>query len=473
MKRQNKNFIFNVGYQLVMYLFPLVTSMYISRALGAERLGVYAYVNSIVTICGMFGMLGIANYGNREVAKSRDDRTRLSEVFSSVYSLQLLMSGVVILLYGAAILLLPVSYPDIFAIQLLHLLSVALDVSWLFFGLEKFKVTLTRNFLIKVVAFALILLLVRDPGDLRIYSWIMCGSSVVSQLFLWILIRREVDFRPVGLRRIVPHMKSCLVLFIPVLAYSIYRIMDKTMLGAMCEKSQLGFYENAERIINIPIMVIAALGTVMMPHMAHIMQGSGDEYKQTIRFSMKLAMSIATFSTLGLMVVGRDLAVALFGAEYAESGRLILLLATTVLASAWANVIRTQYLIPRGQDKPYVISTLVGAVINLVCNFIFIPQLQAIGACIGTIAAECSIVLIQTVWVRNLEIGHYVRSFLWSLAKAAGTMTVVWIVGWLIPNLYARLIVRLMLAMGSYLLLNRSLILHEFLGLRGRRKHHN
>ena len=79
MKSTNKNFIFNVGYQLLMYLFPLLSAAYVSRILGSQNLGTYSYVNSIGTLCGMFGMLGISNYGNREVAKARDQREELSK----------------------------------------------------------------------------------------------------------------------------------------------------------------------------------------------------------------------------------------------------------------------------------------------------------------------------------------------------------------------------------------------------------
>ena len=99
MKEQSKNFIFNVGYQLVMYLFPLVTAAYISRVLGAENLGTYSYVSSIVTICGMFCLLGISNYGNREIAKIRDDYDLRCKTFSEIFSLQLLLSVTVIIIY--------------------------------------------------------------------------------------------------------------------------------------------------------------------------------------------------------------------------------------------------------------------------------------------------------------------------------------------------------------------------------------
>ena len=150
MKQQNKNFVLNVGYQLLMYLFPLATSAYISRTLGGENLGIYSYVNSIVTVCAMFCILGISNYGNREVAKIRDNKLQLSQVFSSIYSLQFILSTVVFIIYLLAVVFINTSYKTIFLLQILHIVSAGLNISWLFFGLEKFKITLTRNFIIKV-----------------------------------------------------------------------------------------------------------------------------------------------------------------------------------------------------------------------------------------------------------------------------------------------------------------------------------
>ena len=69
------------------------------------------------------------------------------------------------------------------------------------------------------------------------------------------------NFNFVHIRHLKNHFKKCWVLFIPVISYSIYRVMDKIMLGFMCTKNQLGYYENAERILTIPILIISAMGT--------------------------------------------------------------------------------------------------------------------------------------------------------------------------------------------------------------------
>ena len=55
------------------------------------------------------------------------------------------------------------------------------------------------------------------------------------------------------------HIKPNFVLFIPLLAMSVYHIMDKTILGILVTYEQVGFYYNADKVINIPIGVIGGI----------------------------------------------------------------------------------------------------------------------------------------------------------------------------------------------------------------------
>lgn len=83
-------------------------------------------------------------------------------------------------------------------------------------------------------------------------------------------------------------------------------------------------------------------------------------------------------------------------------------MAPTVLFICWANVIRTQYLIPNKMDKEFIISVFLGAIVNLVINASLIPYMGALGAVIGTIVAELVVALSQTYMVRkDLDIRQY------------------------------------------------------------------
>lgn len=180
MKSENKNFVLNVAYQGMTLVFPLVTVPYISRVLGVDNIGIYSYTYNIAYIFMLAGMLGINNYGNRAVARVRDDPDRLSAVFSSVFALQLALSAMAVGAYLVYVVLLGSAYRTIALVQLGFVVSICFDVNWFFFGLEKFKATIIRNLIVKVLSLLLIFVCVRSSDDLWIYTLIMAGSTLVS-----------------------------------------------------------------------------------------------------------------------------------------------------------------------------------------------------------------------------------------------------------------------------------------------------
>lgn len=467
MVSENKNFLMNVAYQLLSYVFPLVTVSYVSQCLGVTNIGTYSYTYSTVYLFLLLGMLGINNYGNREIARVRDDKQACSFIFFSIYKLQLLTVGLASIGYVIYIQCIVSEYEKLFWLQAIYLFSACLDVNWFYFGLEKFKLTITRNCIIKVASLILILFFVRTEADLAQYTVIMAGSTFLSQLYLILILHRYIVNVHTTLHDSLHHLRGCCILFIPVLAFGIYRVMDKTMLGAMATVTELGYYENAERLINIPISIINALGTVMLPRMSYLLKNHSEESTKTIYASMKLALLLSCMMAAGIFLVSNDIVVVLFGYDFYKSGEIIRILSITIFASAWANVIRTQYLIPSGKDTIYVISTIGGAVVNLLLNIVLIPQYGAYGACLGTIAAEYFVMIYQTVKVRKvLEIKRYFNLAWKDLVISCGIILFSYEVGNFFSDIYVRLLVNIFIAIVLFGTINYKYIVHEFLGKR-------
>ena len=469
MKSENKNFLYNVAYQIIIYLFPLATVPYISRVLGVDNIGIYSYTYSIVNCLMLFAMLGISNYGNREISKLRDDKEKMSKMFFSIYGLQLISSLIILIIYTIFILFFCKSYKDIFVLQYINLISVCFDESWFFFGLEKFKMTINRNIIIKFISLICIFLFVKTKNDLWIYTVIMGLGVLISQLYLILKLKDYVSLQRVNLKDIFGHLKKCLILFIPVLAYSIYRIMDKTMIGYFSSVTELGYYENAEKIINIPISIITALGTVMLPRMSYILNKNKEKYKSQILESMKLALILSVTMALGLILIGKDAAIILFGSEYLKSGNIIMILAITIIASAWSNVVRTQYLIPTNEDKIYVYSTLYGAILNFLINIILIKKMGAYGACVGTIFAEFFVMIYQTVATRKeLEVRKYLRILLECITKGILIIAIAYMCSYIISNIYIKVSVQIVISIVVFIILNFNFIVKDFFNIKKR-----
>lgn len=402
MKEQSvvKNFLYNSAYQIVSVITPLITSPYISRKLGAESLGIYSYTYSVASYFLIFAMLGVKNYGNRSIARVRQEREERSRVFSSIYIFQLLTS---LIFVGGYILYLIVFSPEniwIATIQGLLVLSATFDITWLFFGLELFKTTTLRSIAVKILTVILILSGVNSPDDLWKYTLIMVSSVFASQVVMWPFVPKYVDWYRPNLRQILAHFKPNCVLFVPVIATNLYKYMDKLMLGNMSEMTYLGYYENAERLVQIPNSLVTALGTVMLPRMSNIVKkGQTQQYEVMIKKSIVFAVFLSSAFCFGILTVSNAFVPFFFGNEFTPVISLLYILAPIMIFISWADVIRTQYLLPNSMDVSFLVSVLAGAIVNFILNMILIPGMEAEGAAIGTLFAEFTVCILQTIAV--------------------------------------------------------------------------
>lgn len=451
-----KNFIYNIIYQFLVFLIPLVVSPFLARTLGAEGIGIYSYTYSIVYYFMLLTLLGVNNYGNRTIAKVRDDKEKLSKTFWSIYAVQIAMGIIMLSLYLVYVALFGSEHRTIALLQSLFIVSAMLDINWLFFGLEEFKKTITRNSVIKICSVILIFMFVRDSADVWKYTLIMSGMTCASQLLLWGFARKKIKFVYLKMRDIKAHIKPNLALFIPVIAISIYKIMDKIMIGAMSTISEVGYYENAEKITQVPLAFISALGTVMLPRMSNIIaKGNTQQAKEYISKSVEFATFLSLAMAAGLIAIGNNFAPLFFGEGFQKSGILIMLLSVTIPFISFANVVRTQHLIPREKDRIYIVSVIMGAITNLVMNFIFIPHYESIGACFGTIAAEFIVMAYQAFAIREeLPIGQYIKNSFPFFIKAVIMCGIIYLLNFVDINPYIRLIAQILAGIAIYGLLN-------------------
>lgn len=403
--------MYQIVYEILILVLPFVTSPYIARVIGAEGMGEYSYSYTVATYFVLFSNLGIKNYGNRVIAESRDDQNTLNKAFSGVFLTHAFASLISIAVY--VIYITQLDFNKIYAeIQLLYVISALFDISWFYFGIEYFKLTVTRNCIVKILNVVFVFLLVKSREDLWIYCVIMSLGMLLSQLTLWVPLSKYVKLIRVDISEIKQHITPMLILFVPVIAVSLYKYMDKIMIGVMSSKIQLGFYENSEKVVNIPTTIITSFGTVMLPKMSYyIAKGSIEKSFRYIRISVKYIMILAFALSFGIASVGSVFAQFFWGEEFSLSGDIIMLLAITIPFVSLASIIRMQYLIPSSKDKEYLGSVVVGAVINFIINCLFIPHLGAIGAALGTVCAEMTVCCVQVFVVRKeLPLKSYISS---------------------------------------------------------------
>lgn len=456
MSQTKKNLMYNICYHFFTLILPIVTVPYVSRVIGADGIGIYSYTYSIVYYFIIISMLGITNYGNRTIAKVRDNKEELSKNFCSIYSLQLIMTFFMIICYLIYICLFLNQYKLIAIVQIIYLFSTMFDINWFFFGLEKFKLTVSRSILIKIISLILIFIFVNDNNDVWIYTLILSLSSLLGNLLLFPFLIKEVSLVKVKFKNIKKHIKPCLILFLPVVAVSLYKVMDKIMLGLLSTITEVGYYEQSEKIINIPIGLVTALGTVMLPKISNLVaKGENVIISDYIRKSSQFMMFMAFPICFGLIAISSDFIPLFLGNEFTKSSILLQYLSLTIIFISFANVIRTQYLIPKEKDKIFVFSVFLGAIFNFIMNMIFIPKYQSIGACYGTIVAEFVVMIYQIIAVKNeLDVKNYIRSCWPFFIKSLIMFIFVFLFKYIKINIVIKLCLQILFGILIYFLLN-------------------
>lgn len=395
-----KNYIYNMLYQMLIIILPIITTPYIARTLGATGNGIYSYTISIVTYFILFGSLGMNLYGQREIAYVQNDKEKRSQTFFELLILRIITLSISMLLFYF-LFARSGEYSLYYKILLLEMLASILDISWFFQGLEDFKKIVVRNFIVKIISLILIFTLIKDENDVGIYILIYSLSNLFGNLTIWLGLKKYIC-RP-GKLNIKKHIKPMLSLFIPQVAIQIYVVLDKTMIGAITDSmTEVGYYEQAQKIVKILLTVITSLSTVMMPRIAKSYADKDFDkinyymYK-TFRFIYMLSLPLA----FGIIAVANNFVPLFFGEGYEKVPLIMIILSLIVVFISVSGTIGNQFLLSTKRQKEYTISVIGGAITNFILNLILIYKFKSYGAAIATLVAELIVMLIQFIYIRK------------------------------------------------------------------------
>lgn len=397
-----KNFIFQIAYQVVILVIPLIVAPYLTRTLGNTALGIYSYTFSIAYYFVLFALLGISRHGQRIIAARREDKESLGKAFWSLYFVHAIFSVLAIIAFLIFATIFGGDYKRIYYIQTIYVTSALFDITWLFYGLENFKSVVIKNFIIKIAESIAIFYFVKTSTDLWIYTLIMSISVCLGQV---VLLPQAIRFvKPVkfGIADIREHFKPLIVLFVAVVAATLYTVFDKTLLGIMSTKENVAYYEYSNKIINVPKTIISVICTVMFPRAcASIAKGDVKNAQKYMDYSIHFTCFLGLGAIFGLLGVANLFAELYYGESFAICGDVIIALSPNIFIIELGNIVRTQYMVPNHMDMHLSICYIINAVLNLILSIVLIPVLGIYGAVIGTIAAELCGIIFQMILCRK------------------------------------------------------------------------
>ncbi|AXX64832.1 flippase [Bombilactobacillus bombi] len=396
-----KNYLYNAFYQIFVIIVPLITMPYISRVLGPTGSGINSLTNANTQYFILFGSIGVALYGNRQIAYLRDDKDKVSQTFWEIFIMRLFTIALALILFYLFVFLTH-TYQLAYLMQSILIIAAAFDISWFFMGVENFKVTVVRNVVVKLISIIFIFTLVKNKNDIILYIFILSMSQLLGNMSLFPYLKTYIVPPKWHQLNIWQHLRPSLTLFLPQIALQVYLILNKTMLGIMVSVEAAGFYTYSDNIIRMLLAIVTSLATVMMPRVANVF-AHGD-LKKVNRYTQQAfdySSAAAIPMMFGIAAVAWKFAPLFFGHGYESISPLIMIESLIILPIAWSSIIGNQYLLPLGKNRQYTASVTLGAILSVVFNVPLILLLKTNGAMISTVLCEWAVTIYQLVAIHK------------------------------------------------------------------------
>ncbi len=385
-----KNYISEVLYNLLLVLIPLIQTPFLSRVLGADRIGQYSYVQSICTYFILLATLGTSILAQREIATANGDKKKEIEVATNIFFLRFGLCFFWCIIYVLFSCFYS-QYKYMLLIQSISFVACIFDVSWYFYGKEEFTRVVWRYAVFRILSFALIFMLVKTRSDIYKYIWINVLCDFFGNLFigknLYILFLKNIN----AINEIKKWLKCSLVLFIPQLAQRIYSVLDKTMIGVITQDAkENGFYEQTQKIINIlNALLIETLSYVMLPRVSQkYSENKNDEIMEMILHSFKFLWTLGLPILFGMMAISDNFVPWFFGEEFAVVIVLMKIMAINIVPIGVYSILGNQYFIPTQQQNVHSKAITIGIICNFILNIILIAYMKSMGACIASVISN-------------------------------------------------------------------------------------
>lgn len=395
------NYFYNMISEVLTILVPMITTPYVSRVLNATEIGNYGFTSGIVSYFGIAAALGTVNYAKRELAYVQNDAEKRSTVFWEILILRAITTSCAFVLYLGFVHITSSDLKLLYKIQIITVLSWYCDISWLFGGMEDFKVVSMRNTFIKTLGMILIFIFVKNSHDVWKYTAILSGSLLIGNLTAVPYAKKYIIKIPIRSLHISKHMSGILIMFASVVAVQLYTVLDQTMLGRMVNTTEVGYYTQAQKIIRVALTIISSFALVMLPRIATLYKENNKiEMEKYWRISIDYLFMLSLPMMVGCIICADQFVPLFYGPGYEPVSSLLIVLSILFVILGSGQILGT-LLTAIDMQKYATIAVSLGAVVNICLNLLLIRRYHAVGAAAASVVAESLVTFIQLLYLKK------------------------------------------------------------------------
>ena len=385
-------------------IIPLITFPYSSRVLGPEALGKVDYAQANMTYFTLLQAFGIGGYAIREGARIRDDRKKMDEFASDMLSINLMTSALAYVLFFAALAIPKLAgYRTLMLLFSTTIILSTIGVEWLYNIYEEYQYITIRSFIFQIISVVMLFTCVKSEDDYMIYALTMVISSVGSNIMNFIRARKYVTFHFHVSRDLIQHIKPLTYIFLMDVASSVYLVMDRSMLGYITrDDGEVGLYAAAIKIASVLTSFFTAIWSIMRPRIAYTLERDREQANALTEITGRIILMFNIPSSIGLCMLSREVLLLISGSEYGEVSLTLKILLINVIFATFNGFLVNLVCIVNRRDKTASHAVIIGAVVNVVLNTLFIYKLGKEGAAIATVCSEVAILIYTSVKCKDL-----------------------------------------------------------------------
>lgn len=393
------NYCYNIVYQVLVIIIPFITTPYISRNISPAEFGLYNYSLTIVTYFMFVSSMGLHIYGQKKIAVAKSDVER-HRIFVNLFVLRLIIVSICEVIY--ILLANRFSNTLVYILQSINLLASAFDISWYYAGIEDFKTISFRNIIVKISFVILLFLFVKGNHVLYKYIIIISIMNLIGNLSMFFKLDLSIKYLNLSFSRIKYYLKKSIVLLLPSLVLQLSSVVDKTILGFMSNMSEVGYYSQVVKLLNMFIVIVSAYGTVIFPKIVNAKYANDNKkLRQLINDSLSFVIHISLPCMVGLIAVNDFFCLWFYGDSYIGIEHYVLLGSVLILIQSISGILATQFMMATGNERKLTLFIFIGVIINISVDILLIPNFGAKGAIVASIISELTVMIFAIVNYRK------------------------------------------------------------------------
>ena len=435
-----KNSLVQMVAGLLNKILGVALIIYAARQLGTDGFGQYTFVLSMHAIFYILTDFGLGILTTRDLAQNPKQESRYLTNIVILRCLLSVLAGVGMI--GTVILL---GHPAPI-VQLTSILAFAFffnsnidTVTAIFNAHQRMEIPSTVSVIANTFRVTASLGALAAHGGVAALIWIHAiYAAVHMSILFWLLF---YFIRPVfvlDLKFWKKMIKQAYPLALASPFSIIYFRIDTVMLASMQGQDAVGIYGAAYRLLEFTLIIPAYYCTAIFPVISTSYEKNPKRFLLIYRRSLKYMWIISLPVAMGAVVLAPRFISVLFGDPYAASVPVLSVLMWTFVLIA-VNSINSPYLIVMGKQKVVTVLIMIGMIVNVVFNFIFIPQYGELGAAWVTLGSEIlnvllfTIVLFKPLKMEFSMVRHFIRPAIAVAVMAGGLYYIThWDLGYLI-----------------------------------------